>query len=142
MPARLADGLGLESGLGAISAAPFAPSRSFCSGEFGSPAPGLRKETGLRLLQKTDFSSKWPWETKTRFTTKCRSSRNHDATAKRARGNQKPIKSIKKILKPRSGNQLSSPRFSSPFPSSARLRRLGLYHSNSWPNPEGAMFST
>jgi hypothetical protein len=51
MPARLADGLGLESGLGAAYTAPFAPPRN-CSEEFGSPAPSLWKEGGLRLLQK------------------------------------------------------------------------------------------
>jgi hypothetical protein len=48
LPARLADGLGLESGLGLRYRAPFAPSSS-CLEEFGSPASGFRKEAGFRL---------------------------------------------------------------------------------------------
>jgi hypothetical protein len=48
LPAELADGLGLESGLGAGYPGPFAPS-SNCFEEFGSPASGLRKEAGFRL---------------------------------------------------------------------------------------------
>jgi hypothetical protein len=68
MPARLADGLGLESGLGAVSIAPFAPSRSLCSGEFGSPAPGFRKEAELRLLRRQTFVAS-SLENPDRFTT-------------------------------------------------------------------------
>jgi len=48
MPARLAVGLGLESGLETGCPVSFAPSSS-CLKDFGSPASGLRKETGLRL---------------------------------------------------------------------------------------------
>ena len=53
MPTRLADGLGLESGLGSRYRAPFAPS-SNCLEEFGSPASGLRKEAGFRLQQREE----------------------------------------------------------------------------------------
>jgi len=51
MPARLADGLGLESGLGSRYRAPFAPSSSRLE-EFGSPASGFRKEVGFRLQRQ------------------------------------------------------------------------------------------
>jgi len=48
LPAELADGLGLESGLDAGYPASFAPS-SDRSEEFGSPAIGSRKEAEFRL---------------------------------------------------------------------------------------------
>src|ERR1019366_9535755 len=51
LPARLAVGLGLESRLETGSPASFAPSSS-CLEEFGSPAPGLRKEAGFRLQRR------------------------------------------------------------------------------------------
>lgn len=44
-PTRLADGLGLESGLGGLHL-PFAPSSAFAE-EFGSPASCFRKEADL-----------------------------------------------------------------------------------------------
>ena len=50
MPARLADGLGLESDLGRSYLRPFAPSSDLMSGEFGSPALAPRKGGQLRLL--------------------------------------------------------------------------------------------
>jgi len=49
LPARLAVGLGLESGLETGCPASFAPSSNHFE-EFGSPAPGFRKEARLRLL--------------------------------------------------------------------------------------------
>ena len=48
MPARLADGLGLESDLGYDYSWPFAPA-STCVEDFGSPALVSRKEGQLRL---------------------------------------------------------------------------------------------
>jgi hypothetical protein len=50
LPARLAVGLGLESGLETGCPASFAPSSNHFE-EFGSPAPGFRKEARLRLQQ-------------------------------------------------------------------------------------------
>jgi hypothetical protein len=55
LPAELADGLGLESGLETSYLASFAPS-SNCFEEFGSPAPGLRKEAGFRLQTAVSFT--------------------------------------------------------------------------------------
>jgi hypothetical protein len=52
LPARLADGLGLESDLGHGYPRPCAPS-SNCFEEPGSPAPAFRKESRLRLLYIT-----------------------------------------------------------------------------------------
>jgi len=50
LPTELADGLGLESGLGTDYPVPFAPSsRYLYFEEFGSPASGFRKEAELRL---------------------------------------------------------------------------------------------
>src|ERR1043165_2305672 len=46
LPARLAVGLGLESGLEISCLTSCAPSHRW---EFGSPASGFRKEAGLRL---------------------------------------------------------------------------------------------
>ena len=48
MPARLADGLGLESGPGESRAV--RPSLVFLHKALVLPAPGLRKEAGFRLL--------------------------------------------------------------------------------------------
>ena len=50
LPARLADGLGLESDLGHGYPRPCAPSPDLLSEEFGFPAPSSRKESRLRLL--------------------------------------------------------------------------------------------
>jgi len=55
MPARLAVGLGLESGLETGCPAPFAPSSNHFE-EFGSPAPGFRKEAGLRLQRRKEIT--------------------------------------------------------------------------------------
>ncbi len=49
MPARLADGLGLESDLGHGCPRPCAPPSNLRSEGFGSPASALRKEGQLRL---------------------------------------------------------------------------------------------
>ena len=57
MPARLADGLGLESGLGAALLRAVRPA-SERSEEFGSPASSLRKEAGLRLLWENGSSAR------------------------------------------------------------------------------------
>jgi hypothetical protein len=56
MPAGLADGLGLESGLGSRCRAPFAPSPNRFE-DFGSPASGLRKEAGFRLQRREEITS-------------------------------------------------------------------------------------
>src|SRR2546426_9106102 len=48
MPTRLADGLGLESGLGFCCQKPCAPP-PVLAGESGSPAPVLRKQYRFRL---------------------------------------------------------------------------------------------
>ena len=57
-PTGLADGLGLESGLDAGYPASFAPSPD-CSEDFGSPAPGFRKEASCLTCGSLSYSLCW-----------------------------------------------------------------------------------